>query len=604
MLKSTKRRRLTDQEVATATEAETGRKLSKYECSKGMRLIEKPWDEEQLRSMLAKLDHMEAVDQLPMDQRLLAMTEMASHQLDDMREEQMAQTGKLDEVQIGQEEQKGLLADIKERLDLLVENQGRKSVGTASGTTAEIDAEATDNAADVSGTAGIRSVEAEDQAINLAGRAGRAGRTYTLAEAEEHINKARACVAAGRADRAGRTYTLAEAEEHVKKARATMALLAKLDWSKRIDMEEDGLLPALDPSGTPAAAPGTPADRYSPTTAVSTSDENVPADAVATTAVRTTCDKAVGTVATVSTTGVRTTCDKAVGAEFPQWYTGEADDICECEPPKEPHPDLTVEEFYRRDVWSEDIQKLGEPWLRAIRMLVGLPYWYDANRYELCWRTVRVIWNMKKGFNVYDRFLKFVVPMLDDGDKLLEYNDKNNKPTQEELKEVDEDKEFPPWVIQVIEMMDTCDPYVLKGVRVALGLNHIPDAAHADLVNYTHNFIGNVYPALSDTGKRVLERLRALRGTWPWDEEGRENPPSLEGGVGTYSKDSWRKWVCDEPSPTEHLIRVVLKKMGKALREEYGNGCYDQDVLGFASTIVHKSLPTSNEVHAALGNRK
>ena len=551
MLKSTKRRRLTDQEVATATEAETGRKLSKYECSKGMRLIEKPWDEEQLRSMLAKLDHMDAVDQMPMDQRLLAMTEMASHQLDDMREEQMAQTGKLDEVQIGQEEQKGLLADIKERLDLLVENQGRKSVGTASGTTAEIDAEATDKAADVSGTAGIRSVEAEDQAIDLTGT----------------------------------TYN--KAEEQDKKARACFAVLAKLDLSKRIDCEADGLLPALDPSGTPAAAPGTPADRYSPTTAVSTSDENVPADAVATTAVRTTCDKAVGTVATVSTTEVRTTCEAAVGANVPGWYMGEADERFECEPPKGPHPDMSVEEFYRRDMWSHDIQRLGESWLRAIRMLLGLPFYYDANRYELCWRTVRVIWNMKKGFNVYDRFLKFVVPMLDDGDKLLEYNDKNNKPTQEELKEVDDNKTFPPWVIQVIEMMETCDPDVLGGVRVALGLNHIPGAAHADLVKYTYNFIGNVYPALSDTGKRVLERLRSLRGTWPWDkEEHHENPPFLEmGGVGTYSKESWCNWVCDEPSPTEQRIRVVLKRMGKALREEYGNGGLDQNVMTFTYKV-------------------
>ena len=582
MLKSTKRRRLTDQEVATETEAETGRKLSKYECSKGMRLIEKPWDEEQLRSMLAKLDHMEAVDQLPMDQRLLAMTEMASHQLDDMREEQMAQTGKLDEVQIGQEEQKGLLADIKERLDLLVENQGRKSVGTASGTTAEIDAEATDKAADVSGTAGIRSVEAEDQAINLAGRAGMAGITYTLAEAEEHIKKASACVAAGRADRAGRTYTLAEAEEHVKKARACVALLAK---GKRIDMEEDELSPALDPSGTPAAAPDTP-DRYSTTTAVSTSTENVPADADATTGFLATSDNAVGTVATVSTTEVRTTCEAAVGANVPGWYMGEADERFECEPPKGPHPDMSVEEFYRRDMWSHDIQRLGESWLRAIRMLLGLPFYYDANRYELCWRTVRVIWNMKKGFNVYDRFLKFVVPMLDDGDKLLEYNDKNNKPTQEELKEVDDNKTFPPWVIQVIEMMETCDPDVLGGVRVALGLNHIPGAADADLVKYTCNFIGNVYPALSDTGKRVLERLKALRGTWPWEkEEHHENPPSLEMNIGTYSKESWCNWVCDEPSPTEQRIRVVLKRMGKALREEYGNGGLDQNVMTFTYKV-------------------
>ena len=554
MLKSTKRRRLTDQEVATETEAETGRKLSKYECSKGMRLIEKPWDEEQLRSMLAKLDHMEAVDQLPMDQRLLAMTEMASHQLDDMREEQMAQTGKLDEVQIGQEEQKGLLADIKERLDLLVENQGRKSVGTASGTTAEIDAEA--NAADVSGTAGIRSVEAEDQAINLAGRAGRAGRTYTKAEAEEHNKKARACV----------------------------ALLAKVDWSKRIDMEEDELSPALDPSGTPAAAPDTP-DRYSTTTAVSTSTENVPADADATTGFLATSDNAVGTVATVSTTEVRTTCEAAVGANVPGWYMGEADDRFEDEPPKGPHPDMSVEEFYRRDMWSHDIQRLGESWLRAIRMLLGLPFYYDANRYELCWRTVRVIWNMKKGFNVYDRFLKFVVPMLDDGDKLLEYNDKNNKPTQEELKEVDDNKTFPPSVIQVLEMMETCDPDVLGGVRVALGLNHIPGAADADLVKYTCNFIGNVYPALSDTGKRVLERLKALRGTWPWDEEGREDPPAVEMGVGTYSKESWCNWVFDEPSPTEPRIRVVLKRMGKALRAECGNGGLDQNVMTFTYKV-------------------
>ena len=572
MLKSTKRRRLTDQEVATATEAETGRKLSKYECSKGMRLIEKPWDEEQLRSMLAKLDHMEAVDQLPMDQRLLAMTEMASHQLDDMREEQMAQTGKLDEVQIGQEEQKGLLADIKERLDLLVENQGRKSVGTASGTTAEIDAEATDKAADVSGTAGIRSVEAEDQAINLTGT----------------------------------TYN--KTEEQDKKARACMAMLAKLDLSKRIDIEEDGLLPALDPSGTPAAAPGTPADRYSPTTAVSTSDENVPADAVATTGVRTTCDKAVGTVGTVSTTGVRTTCDKQVGPDWP-WSCGgpvDGDDRAAMETPEGPHPDATVEEFYRRQVWSDDIQKLGEAWLRCIRMLVELPYYHDANRYELCWRTVRVIWNMKKGFNVYDRFLKFVVPMLDDGDKLLEYNDKNNKPTHEELKEVDENKMFPPWVIQVMDMMETCDPDVLEGVRVALGLNHIPGAAPADLVKYTFNFIGNKYTALSPTGNRVLTVLKNLNGVWPWEGELdtviEEMPAVEEHNEGTYSERLWFKWMHDEPSPTEHLIRVVLKKMGKALREEYGNGCYDEDVIGFAANLVHKSLPTSNEVLHALGN--
>ena len=96
--------------------------------------------------------------------------------------------------------------------------------------------------------------------------------------------------------------------------------------------------------------------------------------------------------------------------------------------------------------------------------------------------------------------------------------------------------------------------------------------------------------------------MKALRGTWPWDEEGPENPSFLERSDGIYSKESWRKWVCDEPSPTEHLIRVVLKKMGKALREEYGNGCYDEDVIGFAANLVHKSLPTPNEVHHALGN--
>ena len=32
MLRGAKRRKLTDQELATETEAETGRKLSKYEC--------------------------------------------------------------------------------------------------------------------------------------------------------------------------------------------------------------------------------------------------------------------------------------------------------------------------------------------------------------------------------------------------------------------------------------------------------------------------------------------------------------------------------------------------------------------------------------------
>ena len=69
-----------------------------------------------------------------------------------------------------------------------------------------------------------------------------------------------------------------------------------------------------------------------------------------------------------------------------------------------------------------------------------------------------------------------------------------------------------------------------------------------------------------------------------------------------YSETLWYKWVNDEPSPTEHLIRVVLKKMGKALREEYGNGCYDEDVIGFASNLVHQSLPTPNEVNHALGN--
>ena len=53
MVKNAKRRKLTEQEIESGAEADTGRKLSDYELSKGMKLIERPWTEDQLQSSQA-----------------------------------------------------------------------------------------------------------------------------------------------------------------------------------------------------------------------------------------------------------------------------------------------------------------------------------------------------------------------------------------------------------------------------------------------------------------------------------------------------------------------------------------------------------------------
>ena len=74
MVKGNKRRKLTDQEIQTRTDDDTGRALTPYEITKGQIMIQKPWDESQLQSMQNKLEQMDAVDKLPADQRMDFLT--------------------------------------------------------------------------------------------------------------------------------------------------------------------------------------------------------------------------------------------------------------------------------------------------------------------------------------------------------------------------------------------------------------------------------------------------------------------------------------------------------------------------------------------------
>ena len=166
LLTLAKRRKLTHQEQEEGLEAISRRPLTAHELEMKQLLCVNNFTQQQTEALQRRLDEIEQIDALPKKQRMVAITEKMSEDLEELKTGQEVQSKKLEAMhteQMSQTEMLKILVSRAEASSSSAPNAGADVWEITDG--ADIDkSEVKDKAVDLPGTAGIDNAELQDDA--------------------------------------------------------------------------------------------------------------------------------------------------------------------------------------------------------------------------------------------------------------------------------------------------------------------------------------------------------------------------------------------------------------------------------------------------------